>query len=190
MTFNRVLAVFLIVFVFTSMPAAGGENKRYVGEPEWDHFSRFVEEQDDRDRRQGTAYMVSGALAVIGGTIGYQQTQDPFARTVFTISQSMGIAAIGYGAYMLEVGHEDGAFYRAVDRTPGLSPAQKNGLLANYLAEKNANQKKAKLIKAFTHGFIAALNFYNGSKQTDSNLQSVHYFIGGLNLVAAVSFSF
>lgn len=178
------------ILLVVSAPAFAGEPRLYEGEPHWDRFSRFVEEQEDRDRREGTAYIVSGALAVIGGTIGYQQTQDPFAQTVFTISQSMGIAAVGYGTYMMQIGHEDGAFYRAVDRTAGLSESQKNGLLSNYLSEKNANRKKAKLIKAFTHGFIAALNFYNGSKQTDSNLQSVHYFIGGMNLVAAISFSF
>jgi hypothetical protein len=102
----------------------------------------------------------------------------------------MGIAALGFGTYMLEIGHEDRSFYQAIQKTTSLNSAQKEELLSNYLAEKRQIEKKARLIRAFTHGFISALNFYNGTKQKDSNLQSVHYFIGGINLVAAVSFSF
>ena len=179
----------VIFFLFPSLAAAAAENI-YPGEANWERYTRFVDDENQRERKLGTAYMVSGALAIVGGTIGYQQTADPFARTVFTISQSMGIAALGYGTYLLEIGNQDRGFHRAVQKTTSLTPSQKDELLANYLWEKRQFEKKARMIRAFTHGFIAALNFYNGSKQTDSNLQNVHYFIGGINLVAAVSFSF
>ncbi|MEQ1879070.1 MAG: hypothetical protein ABL958_20690 [Bdellovibrionia bacterium] len=178
------------LILFSGSVFAAGPTKQFNGEPRWDNFSGFINEQSEKDRKLGIAYMVSGAAAIVGGTLGYQQTEDPFARTVFTVSQSMGIAAIGYGTFLMEIGHEDRAFHQAVLDTTSLSPQQKDELLGHYLREKRTFEKRARLIRAFTHGFIAALNFYNGSKQKDSNLQSVHYFIGGINLVAAVSFSF
>jgi hypothetical protein len=182
-----------IIFILISL--GGGAlradiDQRYKGEPQWDSFSRFIEDENRKEQKQGTAYILSGALAVIGSAIGFERTQDPFARTVFTVSQSMGIAAIGYGTYLSQVGSEYDAFHRSLERSTSLSLEQKNQVLSNYLAEKSEMRRKARLIRAFTHGFIAALNFYNGSKQTDTNLQNVHYFIGGINLVACVSFSF
>lgn len=185
---SKIAAV--VVFTFLMSFARADEVRSYKGEPNWDSFAHFIDEQAEQDRKLGMAYIVSGAAAIVGGTLGYQQTEDPFARTVFTISQSMGIAAIGYGTYRLEIGHEDRGFHGAVQKTVSLTPTQRDELLSNYLSQKRGFEKRARMIRAFTHGFIAALNFYNGSKQTDQNLQNVHYFIGGINLVAAVSFSF
>jgi hypothetical protein len=190
LNFRLALLIFVFLIGHRAQAQTRIDPKRYTGEPQWDSFSRFVEEENARDRKDGTAYLVSGALALVGSTIGYQQTTDPFAHTVFTVAQSMGIAAMGYGTYLLEIGNENRSFYNAVNSSTSLESHHKNELLSNYLREKNEIHRKTRLIRAFTHGFIAAINFYNGSRQTDSNLKSVHYFIGGINLVAVVSFSF
>jgi hypothetical protein len=183
------LILFLIVVAGVS-ESRSDSSVYYKGEPSWDQFSQFVENDTARERSEGTAYLVSGALGLVGATIGYQQTTDPFARTVFTISQSMGIAAMGYGTYLLEIGNEYRAFHRAVNSTSSLRPGQRDELLGHFLAEKAEINRKIRMIRAFTHGFIAAVNLYNGSRESDPNLRGLHFFIAGINLVATVSFSF
>lgn len=71
-----------------------------------------------------------------------------------------------------------------------LNDSQKTHFLRTYFDEKKEREKKERLIKALSHGLIAALNIYTASLQTQESVKNTLYFVGGVNLLACISFTF
>ncbi len=155
----------------------------------WDTFARLMEKQKSTDHTQGISYIISGSLALIGGGVGENISSDPLEKGVYTLFQTMGIASIGYGAYTWQIGNEDRGFYEMILKS-NLAPQSKSEILRVYRQSTQERQKKERFIKMITHGLISALNFYSASQQSNDSIKTSLYFIGGVNLLACITFSF
>ena len=158
--------------------------------PNWESFQAEMLRLKQSDSVTGISYMVSGGLAVVGGLVGYYGSQDLFAKAVYSISQSVGIAAVGYGSYMYSLGSEQRILFDTIEASRSLSLTQKNDLIQNYYAIQKDRERKGRLIKAITHGLVAAVNAYNATTTTSSDLKTTLYFVSGVNALAAITFVF
>lgn len=156
---------------------------------DWKGFEEFIKETDRQDKVDGYSYLISGTLASVGGLVGFYSSTDTFAKAVYSISQTIGVGAIGFGGYKLFVGNENRVFYKAL-RSSNLSPGDRDLLLFNYRLQKGAEEARIRKVKALTHGAIALLNLYNAMRETHDDLKTALYFIGAVNFFAAISFTF
>lgn len=136
----------------------------------------------------GSAYMISGGIALGLSIPAYYASRDVFARSVYSLGQTLGIAAIGYGSYLKLIDDDTTRFYQLISVTD-LKPEQRESLSFHYLKETASMAKRARRIRVITHGLTAALNFLNGATSDNSNLKTALYFLGGINSLAAISFS-
>lgn len=126
----------------------------------------------------------------MGGFLGNEVSKDPTEQLAYSAFQSIGVASIGFGLYKKNIGDERRLLFNIVDSTEGLSYEDKYKLLRSYYKEKATRTKKERYIKALTHGLIGALNVYSATKQDNDRVKSTLYFVGGVNLLASVSYSF
>jgi hypothetical protein len=133
--------------------------------------------------------MISGSIALVGGIVGSGLAEDTAERGIYTVFQTIGVASIGYGAYKWQVGGEERFVYQSLQYSK-LSPEAKSQFLQAYNINRKERERRDHLVRAVTHGLIAALNFYNASQQKDDSLKNTLVFIGGVNLLAAASFTF
>lgn len=155
----------------------------------WNDFSQAIHTQKQKDYLNGWSYIISGGLALVGGILGTQVTNDPLERGVYTLFETMGIASIGYGAYIWKIGGEERFLYNTLQRTH-LTPDQKSEFLVSYHYQIKDRDQKDRALRSITHGLISALNFYSANQQSQPGLKTTLNFIGGVNLLAAISFSF
>jgi hypothetical protein len=155
----------------------------------WDTFSHEMIHQEHEDYRDGLSYIISGSLALAGGIAGANISHDPLEVGVYTLFQTIGVASVGYGAYIWKIGGEDRSLFETL-RVARLSPQQKSAFLDAHKAQAALRAKRERWIKIVTHGLIAGLNFYNASQQQNETVRTGLYFIGGVNLLAAVSYTF
>lgn len=155
----------------------------------WENYSKETEQQEKTDRRNGISYIISGSLALAGGILGGGLTDDNLEKGIYTIFQTIGVASVGYGAYIWKIGGEERMINKTLN-TSRLTPEQRTQFLRSYYTQKKASEKRERQIKAITHGLIAGLNFYNASQQKQDSIKSGLYFIGGVNLLASISFTF
>lgn len=154
---------------------------------DWKNFSQVMDEQIDTDERTGQAYMLSGGLLLLGGVVGYSSVGSSVEKLAYSVAQSLGVAGIGYGAYLLNVGGEERAFYQSVGKTSGLTLAQRDQLTKNYTAVWKERRRNEKLIRILSHSLVAAMNFYNASRTDQADLRQGLYVIGGVNAIVALS---
>lgn len=170
-------------------PVFAAEEEFQFTTSKWDEFAKEVELQKERDRRNGISYMISGSLALVGGIAGNGLAEDTAEKGIYTVFQTIGVASIGYGAYKWQVGGEERFVYQSLQYSK-LTPEQKTQFLNAYNLTRKERERKDRLVRAVTHGLIAALNFYNASQQSQDGLKTSLAFIGGVNLLAAVSYTF
>lgn len=182
------LIINLLVFGFSSTALSLTEKNSSELES-WDSFYRQMEKQKITDHTQGLSYIISGSLALLGGGFGENLASDPLEKGVYTLFQTMGIASIGYGSYTWQIGNDDRGFYEMIQKST-LSPQAKYEMLRVYRQSTQERQKKERFIKMITHGLISALNFYSASQQSNDSIKTSLYFIGGVNLLACITFSF
>jgi hypothetical protein len=161
----------------------------YVGIPEWKPFQKYMEVRQEDDRVLGASYLISGTVATLGGMLGYYASEDPFSRGVYAVAQSVGVAAIGYGASEYWIGNEYNSFYHAVDGS-SLTMAQKGELLQRFLERDQEVRQRTRWIKVITHSLVAAVNLYNSTHESDKNVRGVLQFLGGTNAIIATSYAF
>lgn len=184
------IALFLILLLAGATPVRAGEKDiRYDGPDSWAEFEAAMQEREHQDRVAGLSYLLSGAIATVGGIAGSATNDDGFSRSVFAISQTLGIAAMGYGASLYWNGNDYASFYRSV-RDSSLSPAQKTELLKRFLAYERNERDRARWIRFGTHALLAAVNFYSASQEDNRDVRSVLQFLGGVNVILAVSYTF
>ena len=158
--------------------------------PSWEQFQRHMKEQKEIEEREGFSYILSGGIAFIGGIVGYHNSKDVFAKGAYALSQSLGVAAIGYGAYLGQLGHEDHLFHQTLASDRQLNLVQKDHLVQIYFRLDGERKKESQKVAALTHGLLAALNLYNASTAPQEDLRSSLYFISAINFLASVSYSF
>lgn len=155
----------------------------------WEQFSKEMEKQEYDDYRNGMSYIISGSIALAGGLLGDTITNDYMEKGIYTIFQTIGVASIGYGAYVWKIGSNDRSFYKTLELSK-LSVEQKMLLLRSYNHQKKLTERNERIIRAITHGLIAGLNFYSASRQKNDSVKNGLNFVGGVNLLAAFSFTF
>ena len=155
----------------------------------WPEFSLTAQQKLEDDRKNGLSYLISGSLALAGGMWGASIADDDIEKAIYTIFQSIGVASVGYGAYLWQVGGEQRTIYSTLESSR-FTDDQKSHFLKAYSRHKRRIRQRDRLIRAVTHSLIAGLNFYNAGEQKESTLRTGLYFIGGVNLLAAVSYTF
>lgn len=189
--FKVALAIGLVILLClpaSPVRAADDDTVKY-NMTRWEDFAHEVEIQKARDYRNGLSYVISGGLAVIGGIAGAKLTDDAMEIGIYTLFQTIGIASVGYGAYTWQIGGEERSFYQTLLMS-NLKPEQKTQLLRAYALEKRERERRDRMIRAITHGLIAGLNIYSAATAQNDSLKTGLYFIGGVNLLAAASFTF
>lgn len=187
--------LFLLIFCFVGQAwAAAGDDgyKTLLMEKDltWSEYSRIENFNEQRDATNGVSYIISGSLALVGGLVGSGVTSDPIEKGIYALFQTIGIASIGYGAYKWKVGDEERLLMETLRNSPELSNNQRAAFLHSYYRQKKQTEKNDRLIRAITHGLIAALNFYNASQQNQPGVRNTLFFIGGANMLASISYTF
>ncbi|KYG67926.1 hypothetical protein [Bdellovibrio bacteriovorus] len=182
------LSLFLLILLLSPLKSFS-EDGHYDGPVQWNEFRKHVLEEEKAQELKGLSYMISGAVAAVGGTVGYFHSEEIFSQTLFAITSNVGLAAIGVGASYYWAGSETSSFYYALEGS-SLSLAQKNEVLQRYLLKQNELRENRRWIRVATHALIAAVNIYSASQSEDEDMRGLFYFLGGANAVLAISYSF
>lgn len=156
----------------------------------WNQVQEYYLKVQAQHKKEGLGYIISGTVALSTGLIGENQISDPLEKGVYTLFQTIGIASIGYGAYQWKVGDESRHFFNVIDSESSLTSEQKLKVYRRYLKLSSQREIEINRIKSLTHGLIALLNFYSGNKQENKSVQSSLYFVGIVNTIASISYSF
>lgn len=156
----------------------------------WKKLSQDVQRLQTKERSEGVAYMVSGLLVLVAGGIGYNNADTNAERFALSVSQSIGIGGIGYGAFQYFIGSEPRTFVDTVEGVGSLSDAQRDALANNYVTLHKEHHKTEKVIRIVAHALIGALNFYEASHAKDDWTKAAFTVIGGANTLAVLSLSF
>lgn len=141
------------------------------------------------DHTEGWGYLISGGLALGVSLPGYYLSSDVFAKAVYSVTETISVAAVGYGSYLVLVDNDMTRFVRIVKSVPHLTRAQQNQLAYSYLRENADRARNVRKIRVISHGLTAALNFVNAATASDTNLATALYFLGGVNTLAALSYA-
>lgn len=188
---HALLVLMLILFSLCRLQQAQAYTSEvaYEGPVQWEAFNKYMQERQKEDRVTGMSYIISGTIATAGGLAGYYNSEDSFSRGVYAIAQSVGVAAIGYGANRYWNGNEYNSFFYAVEGAR-LTPAQKAELLKRFLEKEKEEREKSRWIKIATHSLIAVVNLYSASHEEDKNVRGVLNFLAGTNAIIAFSYAF
>ncbi|MBS1962872.1 MAG: hypothetical protein JST04_11690 [Bdellovibrionales bacterium] len=143
---------------------------------------------EDRNLNEGWAYVISGGIALAVSIPGYYLSEDVFARSVYSLGETLAVGAVGYGAYLILVSDDYARFVRILESSPSLSIAEKEKLSYEFLNENAKRAKALRKIRVISHGLTAGLNFLNGATSDNRELRTALYFIGAINVLAAGSF--
>lgn len=184
----------LLIFIFvltgaTAKASPFSDESPYEGPSQWSSFENYMHQREERERIAGFGYILSGAIATVGGSVGYYSSNDPFSRSVYAVAQTVGISALGYGAVVYLNGSEYSSFYHAVQGS-SLSPGQKTELLQRFLILEKEQRGRAQWIRIGTHSILALLNLYASTREEDKNVRGVFQFLGAVNAVMAISYAF
>lgn len=155
----------------------------------WSDFDQFMQESKLRHENEGVSYMVSGTLAVLGGTAGYASEGDPLGRLLLSLTQSIGVAAIAYGGEQYFLGSDYQSFYLSL-KNSSISDRNRSEILTHFLENERKRRKTIRWTRVLSHSLIAGLNFYQASQENNQNLKTGLNVLGVLNLGLAVHFSF
>lgn len=191
---DSVYKIFLTLIIIFSGASTLAESKtkeiRLADVKTWNEFKVKMEQEERKDHLKGQAYMISGGLLVIGGIIGYHNAQNSVEKLAYSVSQSLGVGGIGYGAYLSFVDSEQRSFYRSVESSQSLSEENKNEIVRNYVLNKAENERSERITRIVTHSIVGALNVYNGLREEQNDLRQGLIILGGVNILAAISLSF
>ena len=143
---------------------------------------------DERNTNEGWAYVISGGVALAASIPGYYLSEDIFARSVYSLGETLAVGAVGYGAYLILVADDYARFVHILESSPTLSSAEKEKLAYEFLNENAKRAKALRKIRVISHGLTAGLNVLNGATSGNRELRTALYFIGAINVLAALSF--
>jgi hypothetical protein len=137
----------------------------------------------------GWAYVISGTVSLGVSVPGYFLSEDVFAKAVYSITETLGAASVGYGAYLLLVDDDFTRFERILARAE-LTPEERNRLARRFLEENADRARNVRKIRVISHSLTAGLNFLNAATSSQRDLSTALYFVGGINTLAAITFAF
>ncbi len=144
---------------------------------------------DRNHSERGWAYIVSGGAVLAGSIPGFYLSHDLFAQAVFSIGQSLGVAAVGYGSYLVLIRNDYSQFVKILKGVPELSVGEKNHLARQFLVERAATARASRRIRVITHSLTGVLNLVNGVTASSTELKTALFFLAGINALAAGSFA-
>jgi|GEM_PF-5494639 len=156
---------------------------------EWAKVLEKAEKENSLQKQNGWSHVISGSLVGVGGLIGSSITEDPLEKGLYSVFQTIGIASIGYGFYLSRVDDEDTLLLKTI-QSSSITSDQKFSLWKAYRERKAVRSKREDSVRAITHGLIAGINFLNASQQKQAGIRNSLLFIGGANVLAAISYSF
>lgn len=161
----------------------GGGSAVAMLEARSDQFAR-------KNHANGWAYVASGAVVLGISFPGFYLSNDAFAKAVYSVGETLGVAAVGYGSYLVLVDDDETRFKRILDSVPGLAPEEREGLARSFLMEGAARAVQVRKIRVVSHGLTAVVNLVNGFTASNRDLKTALFFVGGINALAAVNFVF
>jgi hypothetical protein len=153
----------------------------------WSAFQSEVRAHSKSNNRHGTALIVSSVLLVASSYLVH--VNDPVQVGAVSLLRTVGLLGIGEGAEYVWVSDQRRIFQEAIDRSYGLSEDSKNQILRAYLDLQYEEQRRRDLIKTMTYSLVAAVNIYEGSRQSDETLRTGLYFLGTVGLLRALTLS-
>ena len=156
---------------------------------DWSSFEAAMVQARLEDREVGMSYLISGGLVALGGMLGAQTANDSTSKFVFGLSESLGVAGMGYGIAKLSYGNEYNSVYDAI-RASHLSDQQKNSLVRVYLEKEKEKREAIKRVSFVTHLLLTAVNLYAASQEKDANSKTFFQFFAGANLALALAYTF
>ncbi len=144
----------------------------------------------ERNSTTGWAYIISGGIALGGSIPAYYLSKEIFSQAVFSIGQTLGVAAIGYGSYLVLIDDEYTSYLKLLRSAPRLSFEQKEALSRQFLIAASERSRNIRRIRVITHGLTAGLNFLNAFTSSQKDLKTALLFVGGINTLAAVAIGF
>ena len=156
----------------------------------WIEFEGLSKQKIEQDQLNGISYVVSGSLAIVGGFVGQNIAQDPLEKGTYTLFQTIGIASLGYGAYVWTIGDDSRLMYDMLSENKHLNNGAKTLVLQSYFEQRKKRNHRERVIRAITHALVAGFNIYNGTQQQYEPVRNALYFVGGVNALASISFVF
>ena len=141
-------------------------------------------------RIAGWSFVISGGVALGVSIPGYYLSNDLFSKTVYSLGETLAVVSVGYGSYLLLIDDEYTRFKRIIAQVPSLSADERNRLAQVFLEENAARARGLRRIRLITHSLTAGLNILNGLTADQSELKTALFFIGGINILAAIGFGF
>ncbi|MCB0406579.1 MAG: hypothetical protein KDD34_00165 [Bdellovibrionales bacterium] len=166
------------------------QNKSNLAQMTWSDFQVHIDKETSRQRQEGLAYMVSSSLVFLGATVGFHSVDQSLEKSIYSVSQTLAIAAFGYGFYQYNVGSHDRQFFQIIENTSSLTLTQKNEILNSYAMIQKEKENTNKWTRFFTYLTISGLNFVQASQESNSDIKNTMYFIGGASALAAISVHF
>ena len=192
----QIIGRFLRVLIFVAVLAPSAfsqEAETYVPDTEtltWKSYASEIRQRTIEDRKQGISYVISGAVAYLGGWTGAEMIKDPIEKGAYNIIQTVGLASLSYGIYTWKVGDKDRQLFKTMLHSDFLTQKQKTDFLRLYYTEQRARDETLRWMRVAAHGLIGLQNIYSATRQENGTLQSVFYFVGGINILASASLVF
>jgi hypothetical protein len=180
--FRQALGLQILILLFI-----GFGPQSYAMAESFNEFSVRAKSESDIKSNDGLSYMLSGGLALVGGGYGFSQSEKPVEKGFYSIAQSLGLLAIGYGAEAYFLKHDDEIFIQVLN-SADLTREQKDRMVESYLKEKRDREEDMKWIRRTTFGLAGALNIIYAGQTKDSTLRGFLYLTAGLQLVWAFTF--
>jgi len=185
----RLAAILIFVGISNHCPAEV-KTLNEKKEINWIEFESQMKVSLEKDKKEGLSYMISGTLGLIGGMLAQSSTTDPLEKGIFTMSESIGLAAIGYGANKWMLGDEQRIIYDSIRNVKSINDQQRTDILYSYFERKKERERRESYIKAMTYGVISLVNIYSATQTTNESVRNGLYFIGGISALAAITYSF
>jgi hypothetical protein len=161
-----------------------------ASDSEWDTLNGEWKEYRTSQKNAGYGLMLGGALASLGGAAGYRSTDDPFAQGAFTLTESLGILAIGSGLKKVWLTSDKDVFLKTIHNDSGITSAEKLRLYKSYTLNKKAADRKVEQADGVTYALIALLNFYNAREASDATVRQTLQAFGLVNSFLAIQLIF
>lgn len=153
----------------------------------YSEFSSRIRSQVSDREKDGLGSMISGGIALLGGSYGWSQAEKPVEKGFYSIAQTLGLLAIGYGAETYFLRQDEEIFLQVLSSVE-LSAAQKDRMVTSYLKEKKQRAEEAQWIRRATLGLGGVLNLIYAQQTKDPSLKSFLYLTAGVQFVWGFSF--
>lgn len=144
---------------------------------------------DSENTKNGWAYIISGSVALAVSIPAYYMSEDIFAKAIYSLGQTLGVVAVGYGSYLVLVADDYSRFVGVIDKARMLDQHEKNELAEVFLRENASRARNIRKIRVICHSLTAGLNFMSAATTGHRELQTALLFIGGINALAALNFA-